>query len=122
MSKFKITSILLFFCFLGLGSWIYSNGQEEFKYDSQGKRNPFIPLVTPEGRLLQLEKAAVKGNITVEGIIYDKSGSSYAIVNGSVVKVGDFISGLQVLKIEKTKVVFVKDGKTQEIGLKKEAE
>ncbi|MCU0652594.1 MAG: general secretion pathway protein GspB [Candidatus Omnitrophica bacterium] len=98
--------------------------QEGFKYDSKGKRNPFIPLVTSDGKLLKLETeetANVEG-LLLEGIIYDKNGSSFAIVNSNVVKVGDMIGDIQVLKIGKEKVIFIKDGQTLEIELRKEEE
>ncbi len=90
-------------------------------YDAKGKRNPFIPLVTPDGRLLKLEtQENLNASLLVEGIIYDKNGLSYAIVNGSVVSIGDTVGDFQVLKIEDNKVIFIKDGLTQEIELKKE--
>lgn len=95
--------------------------QEEFKYDSKGKRNPFIPLVTPDGKLINLDSEETKNNgFMLEGIIFDKNGVSYAIVNGSVVKVGDIVGQAQVLKIEKNSVIFVKDGQTSQVSLKEE--
>jgi len=98
--------------------------QEEFTYDSKGRRNPFIPLVTSDGRLLKLDKeeAGGKEDLLIEGIIYDKQGRSFAIVNGSVVGIGDAVSDYQVLKIKDKKVTFIKDGRTKEVEIKKEAE
>lgn len=97
-------------------------GQGEFVYDDQGKRNPFIPLVTAEGRLLKLDRhrAASAQGLTIEGIIYDKSGRSFAIVNAEVVGVGDTVGDYQVLKIFENSVVFIKDGEPLEIELTKE--
>jgi len=97
-------------------------GEGEFVYDAQGKRNPFIPLVPPEGRLLKLDKQEVtpQGGLTVEGIIYDKLGRSLAIVNSAIVAVGDKVGEYQVLKIQERKVVFIKDGELLEVGLTKE--
>lgn len=94
--------------------------QEEFKYDAQGKRDPFIPLVTPDGRLLKLEQASSAAGLSLEGIIYDKEGVSYAIVGAEIVKIGDSVSGYQVLRIEENKVIFIKDGEPMEIELKEE--
>jgi len=45
---------------------------------------------------------------------------SYAVANSKVVKVGDEVSGYQVLRIEKDKVVFIKDGQPTVVELKKE--
>ena len=108
------------FCLLLGIILINSFAQEEFIYDAKGKRDPFIPLVTPDGRLLKLEPEEGAAELSLEGIIYDKNGLSYAVVNGEVVRIGEMVSGYQVLKIEDRKVVFIKEGQTQEIELKKE--
>ena len=82
-----------------------------------------MPLVTPDGRLINLgAEEENKSALLLEGIIYDKNGISYAIVNGNVFKIGDMVSGYQVLKIEKNKVIFIKEGQMQEVILKKEEE
>lgn len=96
--------------------------QEGFIYDSKGKRNPFIPLVNQEGRLLKLDKEETKGDLGIEGIIYDRYGRSFAIVNGSVVGIGDAVGGYQVLRVEENKVIFIKEGQIVEVDLKKEGE
>lgn len=93
----------------------------DFAYESKGRRDPFIPLVTPDGRLLKLDAPAdEKTVLAVEGIIYDKEGLSYAMVGGFVLKVGDNLGDYRVLKIEPEKVVFIKDGMIEEVYLKKE--
>ncbi len=107
--------------FVSLFVCLHLSAEEGFKYDAKGKRNPFTPLVTSDGRILKLEDED-KGQIQLEGIIYDKYGSSYAIINGTVVRVGDFIGDYQVLKIEEKRVSFIKEGLVSEIELKKEEE
>ncbi|MFA5117919.1 MAG: hypothetical protein WC695_03595 [Candidatus Omnitrophota bacterium] len=108
-------------CVLTLGrNMLFCQAQGEFIYDAAGRRNPFVALVTPDGRYVQLEKKEISGDIKLEGIIYDNYGVSYAIVNGLVVKIGDFIGDKQVLKIEKNRVFFVKEGQVSETRLKKE--
>ena len=47
---------------------------------------------------------------------------SFAIVNGLVVKIGDFVGDYQVLDIEENKVTFIKDGQPLEVELKREGE
>ncbi len=118
MSRNKKILILLLGAFLNLALVFAQDG---FKYDAKGKRNPFIPLVTPEGRLLKLDKqeTAPAGGLLIEGIIYDKFGRSFAIVNTEVVAIGDMIGDFQVLKILDNKVIFVKDGELQEVELTK---
>jgi type II secretory pathway component PulC len=96
---------------------------QQFVYDSKSKRNPFIPLITEDGRLVKLDKVEVpSGDVTVEGIIFDKKGRSYAIVNGTVVGIGDAIAGYEVLKIQSDKVLFIKDGQIRELEMHKEGE
>lgn len=116
----SLVSISLYFICVSLAAF----AQEQFVYDSKGKRNPFIPLVTSDGKLLKLnsEKTNSKG-LLLEGIIYDKNGISYAIVNGTIVKTGDLVDDkTQVLKIEKNKVILIKEGNISEVELRKEGE
>lgn len=111
------------FLFFGFCFLVFSYAQDEFVYNSKGKRNPFIPLVTPDGRFLKLDKEEEKkGDLIVEGIIYDKNGRSFAIVNTSVVGIGDFVGEYRVLKIEQKKVIFIKEDQTLEVGLSLEKE
>lgn len=103
------------FCFVA-----DSQAEEGFVYDSKGERDPFMPLVTSDGRLLKIgQKEQAKG-ISLEGIIYDKEGGSYAIVNGDVVRAGETIEDFQILKIESDRVVFIKNGEPIEVELDKE--
>jgi hypothetical protein len=121
---FRLEKLILScsFAFCILNFTFTSLAQDEFIYDSKGKRNPFIPLVTQNGRLLKLDKQEGVEGLRIEGIIYDKHGLSYTIVNSEVVKVGDKVGDYQVLKIESNKVIFIKDAKPLEIELKKEEE
>ena len=102
--------------------------QDNFVYESKGKRNPFIPLVSPEGRLLKLDKAeddsaSGSGGVSLEGIIYDKHGRSFAIVNATVVGIGDIVGDYRVLKIQENRVILIKDGQPLEVSLiKREAD
>jgi hypothetical protein len=99
-----------------------SFAQENFVYDPQGKPDPFTPWVTSDGRLQILESKEKKGEseLSLEGIIYDKYGLSYAVVNGEVVKIGDTIDGFQVLKIEEKRVIFIREGELKEMEIKEE--
>lgn len=106
-----VTGVVSFF--------LVSFAQDEFLYDPKGKRNPFIPLVTSDGRLLKLDKEETAGDLAIEGIIYDKNGRSYAIVNGIIAEVGGFVDDYQVLKIEENKIIFVKEGQIKEVEFKK---
>ncbi len=97
--------------------------QEYFIYDPQGKPDPFTPWVTSDGRLQILESQEKKNEseLNLEGIIFDKYGLSYAVVDGEVVKIGDTISGYQVLKIEEKRVIFIKEGQLKEMEIKEDS-
>lgn len=92
----------------------------KFIYDAKGKRNPFIPLVTSDGRICKMAEEEASGGLLLEGIIYDKNGLSYAMLNGQVVKVGESVKDYQIYRIEENKVHLTKDGELFELGLKKE--
>jgi len=123
--KVKLVAILnIIFCMFALFVALSFAG-EEFVYDSKGKRNPFIPLVDSGGKLINLEKedTGASSDLSVDGIIFDKQGVSYCIVNGAVVGLGDNVGDYRVLKIMDNKVVFIKDGLMREIEIsKKEVE
>ena len=116
---FFVIGILLFSSLPG-----FSLAQNEYVYDAKGKRDPFIPLVSSDGVLVKLDKEEEKAasELKVEGIIYDKNGTSYAIAEGKIVRVGDFAgNGYQVLKIEENKVIFIKEGEPLEVRLKEDS-
>jgi hypothetical protein len=67
-----------------------------------------------------MEQQEGLAGLSLEGIIYDKNGVSYAIVNGEILKIGDNVGDYQILKIENNKVIFIKDGEPTEVELKEE--
>jgi len=118
--------VLLFSAFLTVEPFADDQvppSRDGYVYDIGGKRDPFIPLITADGRYVQLERAqedVEAAELKLEGIIYDKYGLSYAIVDSSVVRVGDNVAEYQVLKIDENKVVFIREGQIKEIFLQKE--
>lgn len=93
--------------------------QETLVYEAQGRVDPFVPLISADGKPLNFNKET-RQELEVNGIIYDKQGPSFAIVNSNIVKTGDLIGEYKVLKIEEDKVVFEKNGQPLEVGLYKE--
>ncbi len=70
-------------------------------YDSHGKRDPFTPLVTTSTHEVSgLYGIESVDDLTVEGVIYDPKNGSIAVINGSVIKEGEEIGGLKVLRIQ----------------------
>ena len=112
-SRLKIfIGILMTLSLFVNGYSLFVYGQEESQ-ESKVARNPFMPLVTPDGRLISLDKQKTKLDLVVEGTVFDKYGRSYAVVNGIITEVGDSIDGFRVLKVEEGKVTFMKDGQTK---------
>jgi len=110
--------VLLILCLLSFSP--VSSAQDGIIYDAEGRRDPFMALVTRDGRLINLEPAEDEAKIVLGGIIYVENGISYAIINNEVVGVGDYIMGYTVFSIDENKVVLIKDGEELEYVLEKE--
>ena len=92
----------------------------EFNYQDKGNRDPFMSLVTPDGRILPGARTVSEtSDVELEGIIWDPTGKSIAIINGKLVKEQERLMDMQVLKIEKTSIILQKGGKVMVINLKK---
>lgn len=92
----------------------------DFEYQSKGRRDPFIALVTKDGRILPgAREVSETGTIELEGIIWDPQGNSIAIINGKLFKERQRFYDLQVLKIRKASVILQKEGEVMVINLKK---
>ena len=114
----KVFSCWLLICIIFCAANIFA--QENIGYEDKGKRDPFIALVTPDGQLLNLEPTGSGSKIFLGGIIYDKHGRSYAIINDEVVGIGDYVLGYAVFKIDQDKVILLKDNMPVEYKLQKE--
>ena len=112
--KYKIPLICLLIFLVGFFT------QLEYGYADKTKRDPFIALVTRDGRILNLEPTTEEQKIILEGIYYDGQGESYAIINGEVVSAGEYILGYYVLNIKENKVTLYKDDKQVEFILDKD--
>ncbi|MFC1658590.1 hypothetical protein ACFL1D_04295 [Candidatus Omnitrophota bacterium] len=116
-TNLNLLFILFFACCL-LGRVAFA--EDQISYDDAGRRDPFMALVTPDGRLINLEPVGDEEKVLLGGIIYEEDGNSFAIINGEVVSAGDYVLGYSVLRIDKNKVIMVKDGKETEYILEKE--
>ena len=74
--------------------------QDKYMYYSKGKRDPFISLITSMARIsLGLQVVETVEDIKLEGVIFDPFGKSMAVLNGEVVKEGDKIHNVEIVKI-----------------------
>jgi len=100
-------------------AWVSLAAADEYVFKQQMKRDPFVPLITPAGFLVNLEPSDEK-NISLEGIMFDAKGDSMAIINGELVHVGDAIGSAVVSSIEPNKVTIIQDNEKIEVELRGE--
>lgn len=96
-------------------------------YQPKGRRDPFVPLVTPEGQRLHPpgfdeEPLSGPGGLVLQGIVFDPRADSYAIINGRVVRQNDEIAGMRVLKIEAASVTILSEGGPTQLLLQRRRE
>ncbi len=89
---------------------------DEFRYDSHGKRDPFLSPTTQSVAEGQLSH----GELKLEGIVIDKDGQSYAVVNSEIVREGQKFQGFLLKKITTQDVTFQKDDETFTILLRQD--
>jgi hypothetical protein len=93
---------------------------EEFAYDSKGKRDPFIPLITKEVAMVTgLEDVQLIDDVTLEGIVWEGGGGSIAVLNGVIVREGEEYGSI---KIEKESVKLFINEEEFTVNLVKEGE
>lgn len=87
-------------------------GDGTFKYDFKNNRDPFRPLVDKDGNVVPEARPAASTvlQLNLEGIVWSKSGESYAIVSGAVLREGDILGDYKVIKINKNEVVLNRAG------------
>jgi len=85
---------------------VFALDEPVFVYDSQGARDPFMPLLTKDGKpITTYAKIGSINDIVIEGILYDPQGESVVVINDLILKQGSTISGVTVKSIEKNSVV-----------------
>lgn len=96
-----------------------------YVYESQGRRDPFVPLVR-NGRILGRVTAAEALSLlkpVLYGILWAPDGKSIAIINDQEVNVGDTVGSFQVERILPESVILTREGgESVVLGLTFEAE
>jgi hypothetical protein len=100
-------------------SWSLS---AEYKYYSRGKRDPFVPLVTGQIKATSLGLQFVETieDIKFEGVILDPSDKSIAVLNGELVKEGEKMYNVEIVKIYSNAVTLKIYDKVYTINLMEE--
>ncbi len=91
---------------------------QEIRYDSAGKADPFIPLVSEDGIV-----AAPKfdpSDIHIEGIIFDPNGGSMVLINGEFYKEGDSVAGANLISIFRDRVIMSKADEEKTLWIREE--
>ena len=83
-------------------------------------RDPLVPLITEDGKRVPTDlsepaplapRVDLLSGLTLQGIVFDPNGNSYAILNGKLVQEKEDIDGVRVKKIEPNKVTVIVDQK-----------
>ena len=115
----KIILVLLIVLQLTTYPPAFASEELVFIYDSHGNRDPFMPLLTKDGKPITVYGSISSiDDVIVEGILYDPKSGSVAILNDTILKQGDSISGIMVKKIEKNSVVLSFKGEDHTFKIK----
>jgi len=92
------------------------------EYQSKGKRDPFVPLITLDGQRVHPpgfdeEVDAGITDLILQGIVFDTRADSYAIINGRIVRSNEEVEGMRVVRIEPTTVTILVGGERHQLSL-----
>jgi hypothetical protein len=90
----------------------------DVRYDKGDRRDPFIPLVGPEG-IVDARKFDTS-DINIEGIIHDPHGESLVLINGEFYKEGDNVKGANVISIFQDRVILGQSDEQKVIWIREE--
>lgn len=89
-------------------------------YQSKGKRDPFVPLVTLDGQRIHPPgsedgREGGLGSLVLQGIVFDPKADSYAVISGQVVREQEELEGAKVVRIEPDGVTVLVDGQSHRL-------
>lgn len=94
---------------------------DPLKYESKGKRDPFVPLIGPGKTITAgLEDILSIEDVNLEGIAVAAKGNRVAIINGQILKENDKVGSVLINKITDKAVTLSIDGKAYNINLPEE--
>ncbi len=116
----RIILLLLFLVLIG-SNFSLAN-ENNFIYDSNGKRDPFVSLLNKNVKLTDVRLLKSVEDIRVEGVIIDKKNGSGAVLNGNIIKVGEFLGGFKLMDVSQYYVILERDEKRYKIKFRDEIE
>lgn len=85
--------------------------KEEALYNAQGKRDPFIPLISLSSRVASgLLGVETFDELVIEGIVHDPGKKSIVIVNGAVMNVGEEVGSVKLIEVRPDGALFAISG------------
>jgi len=92
-------------------SMVFAQEGASFTYEENG-RDPFVPLVSKDGKLMVTYGAINSINdVILEGILFDSEGESVVIMNDLVLKTSDQVGNIKIKEIKKNEVTISFKGK-----------
>ena len=89
----------------------------EIRYDSGGRKDPFVPLIGEGG---VLKKGLDPTGLVVEGIIIDPKEGSMALINGELYKEGDRVQNANVIHIFHDRVILAQEDEEKTLWIREE--
>lgn len=105
-----IVGVTLGIYFSFMGKFLLAKGGH-FMYDSKTKRDPFVSLIGENVHLTDVELLESISEVNVEGVILDPVKGSAAIVNGQILRIGDYMGGFQLSEVTRYQITMLRDGK-----------
>jgi len=90
---------------------------KEIEYDSGSRRDPFIPLIGPEG---MIKTKMQTGDIVIEGIIFDEQSGAVALINGELYRAGDTVNNATIIQIFGDRILLKQEDEEKTIWLREE--
>lgn len=104
--RYAIISVVFIFIFTSTFTYLYAGREEPFIYRSEDRKDPFVPLVSKDGKLMigfgVLDSI---NDVILEGIIYDPERESIVVLNGLILKENDRVGRIKVERIERDSVI-----------------
>ena len=90
-----------------------------FVYDSEGNRDPFVPLIGVAGASSASGVGGVTSldGVSLQGIIVGPAGNRSVILNGEIMKEGDIFGDLTIVTISNNKVTVKIGQQTHDLRL-----
>lgn len=104
-----------FFIFCIISSSVLA---DNVRYVRGERRDPFIPLIGPEG-IIDARQFDTSDMI-IEGIIHDPHGESLVLINGEFYKEGDAVKGATVVTIFKDRVILGQSDEQKIVWIREE--